>query len=344
MKVAILSRPGDCFPNIIATGLSEMLKELNVESKIFYDAIPYLMRLLPFSEKPKRWSNNFHFRVYNKLKNYKQDKALFREISQYEVIILAECLPNAFWKNFLAIETFKKKLGQKPVIPYLDAFIGNAPLHTKMWFDGDDYSAERYVYHLCPAECTEISLPDKSNWKAIGINISRSGLHPVKKNGFTAVVDFAQNGYESYRQQQLSVLQELGINTIVLEGRYPIAEIREIYKQASVFFLAFPETYGLPIAECLASGSYIFTPDSGWPMSWRLNKDPMPWGPGTLPECFKVYNGREDLSKQLIGLRNNYDTANTPVSVHDCFMKYYRSFYYGDSQALLSVLKKFGTV
>ena len=68
MRIAILTRPGACFPNIISMGLSNMLTRLRFEHKIFDNAIPFLMRLLPFSEQPKRWANNFHYRVYNKLK------------------------------------------------------------------------------------------------------------------------------------------------------------------------------------------------------------------------------------------------------------------------------------
>jgi hypothetical protein len=341
MRVAILTRPGACFPNLISLGLSDMLRQLEIEHKIFDDAIPFLMRLLPFSEQPKRWANNFHFRVYNKLKYRKQDNQLLSELKKFDLIILSECLPNAFWKNYLAIETLKTKLNSKPIFSYTDAFIKNAPLHQKMWFDGDDYGADRFNVNLCPSPVTEIRNKPSANWKAIGVNISISGLKPIIKKEFIAVVDFAQKGYELYREQQLVVLSKLGIKTIVLEGRYPIEEIRKIYQQASVFFLAFPETFGLPIAECLASGTCIFTPNSGWPMAWRLDEKPMPWGTGSLPNCFKVYQNEEELEQQLLMLRQQFDGEKTPLQVFDTFIKHYSDFYYGNLDALKEILLQY---
>ena len=341
MKVAILTRPGACFPNIISLGLSDMLNQLGVENRIFDEAIPFLMRLLPFSEKPKRWANNFHFRVYNKLKHRKQDNQLLNELKNYDLIILSECLPNAFWKNYLAIETLKARLNNKPIFSFTDAYIDNAPLHQKMWLDGDDYDASRFAINLCPSPVTEIRKKTSANWKAIGVNISISKLKPVIKKEFVAVVDFEQYGYEPYREQQLAVLKRLGIKTIELKGRYPFEEIRKIYQQAAVFFLAFPETFGLPIAENLASGTCIFTPNSGWPMAWRLDENPMPWGTGQLPDCFKVYQNEEELEKQLLLLKQQFDGEKTPLQVFDTFIKHYSNFYYGDVNSLKEVLLQY---
>jgi hypothetical protein len=320
-------------------GLSDMLRQLGIEHKVFDNAIPFLMRLLPFSEQPKRWSNSFHFRVYNKLKYRKHDNQILSELQTYDLIILSECLPNAFWKNYLAIETLKRRLHNKPIFSYTDAFIDNAPLHQKMWFDGDDYGAERFKVNLCPSLVTEVRSEPADNWKAIGINISISNLKPTVKKEFIAVVDFEQKGYEPYREQQLAVLSKLGIKTIELKGRYPIAEIRKIYQEASIFFLAFPETFGLPIAECLASGAFIFSPNSGWPMAWRLDEKPMPWGPGVLPDCFKIYSSEQDLEAQLLKLRQVYDGSQTPFKVFETFQQYYPHFYHGDKAALKGVLQ-----
>lgn len=337
VKVAICTRTGDCFPNIISRGLSDLLNQLRIEHKVFDNSIPFLMRLLPLNEKPTRWHNSFHYRVYNKLKYHKQDRQLLQQLKKFDIIILSECLPNAFWKNYLAIETLKEKLN-KPVLSYTDAYIENAPLHRKLWLGANDNGAERFAKNLCPSPVTELKSKENDNWKAIGVNISVSGLKPVVKKEIIAVVDFAQKGYEAYREQQLSVLKKLGIKTIVLEGRYPIKQIREIYQQAAMFFLAFPETFGLPIAECLAGGAYIFTPQSGWPMAWRLDEQPMPWGPGKLADCFKVYANEDELVHQLVEIIQHYDKEKTPLKVFDSFMRHYPTFYYGDGQALKEVL------
>ncbi|HEY4875338.1 MAG TPA: hypothetical protein VIH86_07185 [Puia sp.] len=341
MKIAILSRPGDCFPNIISIGLSNMLTQLKKEHKIFYDAIPFLMRLLPLTEKPRHWSNSFQFRIRNKIKYYNHDKKFLKELKEYDIFILSECVPNAFWKNYLAIETFKKAVKNKPVLCYLDAYLENAPRHKKMLLDDKDAGISRYNFNLCPSPVTEITNADRSNWSAIGIDLTKSDLSPVKKKEFIAVLDFSQPGYEVQRQQQQKALQKLNIKTIALEGRYKIEEIRKIYREASVFFLSFPETFGLPIAECLACGTKIFTPESGWPMSWRLNKNPESWANGELPDCFTVYDNEDDLVNQLQKMRDSYDLEKSPQLVFNTFINHYSTFYYGDVNALQVVLDKF---
>lgn len=340
MKIAILSRPGDCFPNIISLGLGDMLERVGAEYKIFYEGIPFLMRQLPFREQPRHWSNNFHYRVYNKIKYRRPDRKLLDDLKGFDIIVLSECLPNAYWKNYLDIETLGRKLGNKPVISYTDAFIDNAPLHRNKWLDSVDHGKERYTVNLCPSAVTEIRGEPAADWKAIGVNISMSGLGPVRKKEFVAVMDFAQQGYEAYRDQQLRVLNKLGIKTIVLEGRYKKEDIRRIYGEGAVFFLAFPETFGLPIAECLACGTYILTPDTGWPMSWRLDQHPLPWGSGILADCFRSYNGEEELTQLLQKMRDEYDPEKTPQYVYDTFIRYYPQFYFGNDKALKEVMEQ----
>ncbi|MBO9200148.1 MULTISPECIES: glycosyltransferase [Niastella] len=338
MKVAILSRSGPCFPNIISIGLSDMLNHLEIETKIFYDGIPLLMRLLPFKETPKHWYNNLQYRIRNKIKYYKQDQKLLQEIKQYDIVIVAECLPNALWKNFLAIEEFKKRV-QKPVGSYFDGSVHIAPIHGRMLFDGEDYADDRYDFNLFVSSVIELKKKSYTpKQKVIGVNFQQAGLKPTAKERFIAVIDFEQKGYEAYRQQQINILKKLGIETIILEGRYPIEEIRSIYSKAAVFFMAFPETFGLPLAENLASGTYIFTPDSGWPMAWRLDDNPMPWGPGVLPDCFKVYSNEQDLEAQLLQMKEDYNGKKAPFDVFNTFIKHYSDFYYGSLKSLKAIL------
>lgn len=320
-----------------------MLRQLGIEHKLFHEAIPFLMRLLPFSEKPKRWSNSFHFRVYNKWKHRQQDKKLLTELSGYDLIILSECLPNALWRNYLAIEELKRRVGV-PVGSYSDGSMEIAPIHKRMVLDADDADETRFDFNLFVSDIIELRKKDyPANQQVIGLDLQYTGLAPLKRKEFIAVVDFAQDGYAAYREQQLRVLQSLGIKTIVLEGRYPIHEIRAIYQQAAVFFMAFPETFGLPIGECLASGTMVLTPDSGWPMAWRLDENPMPWGDGSLPDCFGVYKSDEELAALLTRIRQDYDLEATPKAVFETYLKYYPRHYFGDKEGLHGALTRFAS-
>ncbi len=338
MKIAIFSRPGACFPNVISIGLSKLLDELGAENKIFYDSIPMLMRLLPLHKKQKRWHNSFQFRVRNKLSNFFRDRKLIKEVNQFDAIIISECYPNAFWKNYFAIEELKKKFSGV-LISYTESPLDSAPVNKAKQLDADDYDESIYDYNLFVAGLMEVKTAIHPNQAVIGVNISCSNaLMPAVRKEFVAVVDFPQTGFESYRNQQLLVLDRLGIKTVVLEGRYPIEAIRKIYSEASVFFLSFPETYGLPISECLACGTYIFTPDSSWPMAWRLNENPASMGPGLLPDCFRVYQDENDLEAKLSALIKTYDVSKTPVQVFRIYLDSYEKFYRGDKKELERLL------
>lgn len=136
-------------------------------------------------------------------------------------------------------------------------------------------------------------------------------------------------------------MESLGIKTIQLEGKYPIEEIRRIYNQASAFFISFPETFGLPIAECLACGAYIFSPDSSWPMSWRLDENPVSMGPGVLPDCFQIYRDKEELRNMLTVLLAQFDPEQTPLKVFNTYKANYSRFYSGNQSGIKNILDQF---
>jgi hypothetical protein len=342
MKIAIISRSGPCFPNIISQGLMHSLKQLDNHVDIFYEGIPFLMRLLPLSKRPKRWHNNWHFRLRNKIIFYLKDKAFIKTLNNYDIIIISECYPNAFWKNYFAIEELRK-LYKGKVVSYTEAPIEAAPANKLRHFDEDDYDETRFNYNLFVTDRMEIEWVLNEKQSKFGINLTyNKKLVPKTKTNFIAVVDFAQPGYENIRATQLAILKKLEIETIVLEGRYPIEEIQEIYRNAAIFFMAFPETFGLPIAECLACGTMIATPSSSWPMAWRINENPKSNEEGTLPsQCFKVYKNETDLEQMLIDLQQNFDFIETPLKVVREFKNVYSHFYNGNIEALKSMMKDF---
>lgn len=333
MKIAILSRPGPCFPSIISEGLQQMLQELNIESNIHYNGISVIMRLLPMNEKPRRWKSNFQFRIRDKLWNYFSDRRLLNELKKCDAIVISECYPNAFWRDYFAIATLKKIVKGK-VISYTEGPLDSAPGIKQSLLSADDYPEDIYDYNLFVSELIEVrKKAHPPRQYEIGMNIIYEGFQLNKKTGFTALIDFAQPGFEQFREQQKRVLKKLNIPFIELEGKYQLDAIRQLYQQASVFFLAFPESIGLPIAECLASGTYIFVPDEKWPMAWRL---PVEECPSTmmLPDCFKVYHSDRELEFEIHQLSKGYDVQTTPRLVFDTFIKHYSKFYKGNISAL----------
>lgn len=337
-RIAILARSGGCFPNIVALGLKHQFEKEGAICKVF-DGIPSLMRMLPLTQKPRRWKSNLKYRFYNKLKYLKQDRELTRQLKTFDVVVLAECFPNALWKNYLAIEVLRKKT-KKQIWSYTDGPVSSAPVHAEMHFRTDELKNEvRFDKNLFLTNIIEVRGQLSPSQKVVGLDLTYTNLKPVEKKEFIAVVDFAKSGYEFFREQQIATLKKLNIETIVLQGRYSIEEIRLIYQKASVFFLAFPETFGLPIAECLSTGTYIFTPSSSWPMAWRLDAEPGSWEPGILPDCFCVYKNVAELETLILDVKKKYHSIDTPKKVQNTYLEHYPNYYKGNQVAIKELLQ-----
>jgi hypothetical protein len=147
---------------------------------------------------------------------------------------------------------------------------------------------------------------------------------------FFAIVDFEQKGFEKYRINQIEALTQLEIPFGSFEKRMTMEKIRKYYQTACILFLEFPEAFGVPIAECLACGTIIFTPSATWPMSWRLNDTE----PVQLPSCFVVYNDLEDLKNKLKDYKENFDPEISPKKVFDNFILHYPDLYYGNQSSV----------
>jgi len=340
MQIAILTRIDESSPKVLAQGLHHMLDKLGVTSRIYWESHGLLRRLLPLFKQPRHWYLYPHRRLQDKLIHYSEDRQLLRELSKYSAIVFCECIPNALWRNYFDVESLRRRLPGIPILLYAVQYLGNVPTMQQRLAEEGDFGIERYDWHLAVSEVTELRGKPAPPWSASGLDLEHAGLRPAPKKEFTAVVDFAQKGYERYRQEQLAVLRDLAIPTIVLEGRYTLVEIRGIYQEASVFFIQSPESFGVPIAECLHSGAYVFTPHSGWPMAFRLDEEPQVAGPGMLPDIFRVYRDAEGLRQQLIDLRQSYDPVRDPYRISATFRKTYPTFWTGNLEALRDVVAR----
>lgn len=337
MRVAIITRNENRSPKVLALNLHSQLQRAGIESEIIY-ATDYLKRLRPFhfSRQGMRmlWEKGMHFL---------EDDKLLRRLKTFDVLILSECIPNAFWRNHYAIEELKRKT-RRPVMLLEVYYLGNAPTQIEKLKASGHPLLERFDWHLSVSPVTEVRLPEATPWSCIGLDLSATGLKPSAKRELIALVDFPHPGYERYRELQLNVLAELGIKTICLEGAYTIEEIRACYQQASFYFMQSSEAFGLPIAESLSCGAVVFTGSSAWPMSWRLDEAPTVHGEGKLGEgLFYVYESKDELKAQLQQLMQTYDLTRTPFDVFDRFVSKYPHYYYGRASALKKVLEQFAT-
>jgi hypothetical protein len=335
LKIAILSRPDYRSPRILAESLRYQLKNVGINADIFHN-IDVLTRLYSFQDQAHKYK--YHFWLRKKFQSFFQDHMFLKKLKQYDAIVICECTPNGFWKDHYNVEKLKC-LTRRPVLYYEVYYLGNAPTQINSLLANAHPAIERYDYHLAITDTTEVRNAS-GPWSCIGLDLRYTELKPSAKNEFTVLIDFAQPGYEAYRNDQLIVLSELGFKVISLSGNYTTNEIRALYLKSSVLLLQSPEAFGLPIAECLAAGVQIFTPSSSWPMSWRLDENPQIFGEGKLPDIFTIYNSKEDLRNKLVALKANYNLVSTPIAVFNTFVRYYPHFYSGNETETLNVIRR----
>jgi hypothetical protein len=305
-----------------------MLVEQNVEVNILYE-LSFLTRMVSFKDS----GLSFYFWLKRKWLNFSHDRKILRILRLVDAIVVSECIPNGFRKQLYNIGKLKQ-ITQLPIIIYEVYALENAPTQLDDLAHNNDPSLQLYDGHLYVSSVTEIRTDIASNSFCIGLSGKNWKLFPKPKKDMLALLDFPQVGFEKYRAIQVLALQRSGIPFIMLEGSYSIQAIREIYSNASIYFMQSFEAFGLPLLESLCTGTQIFTPDSGWPMSWRLDEKPEVHGPGILPDCFTVYDGEDDLLQKLLLFKENYNPDETPVQVFKEFIKHYSVFYEGDQLEL----------
>jgi hypothetical protein len=334
MKFAILTRPDFRSPHILAESLKLQLLQLGQSAEVFYD-----LSLLNRMVSPKKSKLSFHFWLKRKLKYFISDNRLIKKIKQYDAVVISDCIPNGFLKKLYNVEKFKRII-KRPVGIYEVYYLGSAPTQIKKLEENNDALSDRYDFHLSISNVTEIKQPPGENCFPIGIKSQSWNLKPLLKKEIIAIIDFAFPGNESIRKSQINALNKAGIKYISLERSYTIEEIRAMYQQGAIYFMQSYEAFGLPILECLCAGCQIFTAESWWPMSWRLNPYPQVHGDGILPECFTVYNSEEELEEKLLAFKEGYDFVKTPKRVFNNFLQNYPSFYEGNDKELQRLLKR----
>ena len=138
------------------------------------------------------------------------------------------------------------------------------------------------------------------------------------------------------RAIQILALEKTKTPYTVLHGRYPMAEIRKIYRQTSLYFLAHLEAFGLPIVEVQACGGLIFTPYARWAWAHFDKPDLCLPGEGPLSDNFRVYhNDLDKLCAMIEEARKEFD-AKKNLAV---FLQQDGKFLNGDQEKLSDFLQ-----
>ncbi|MDO6439502.1 hypothetical protein Q4534_18905 [Cyclobacterium sp. 1_MG-2023] len=337
-KIAIVTKPNYSSPRILANCLQAVFSQTEgIQSEVFHKLFVF-KRLLEYKRVAKNY-NFFTWKAYQ-LIHYIQDQLFLSKLKKFDAVVIVECSPKCYLNDTFDFVKLKQELKDIPMIYHGVYYLGNAPTMVSYLDAGGHHQEDIFDWHLAVSEVTEIRSKPKAPWNQIGLNLKSTGLVPVPKKEHLALIDFYRPGYEEARNEQKKALEAVGIPYIELSGSYTIDEIREVYKKATFYFLQFPESFGLPIAECLSCGAYVFTPDTSWGMAWRQDEEVEVHGPGKLADCFVVYDGQEDLQKKLLQYKAEYDLEKTPEEVFQIFTENYPDYYYGNKRELDQFIDK----
>ncbi len=332
MKIAILSTNHAGHTSILAEDLYRMLTRIGVESKIFIFGIPLLLN---FKDKDHKLAH-----VKNKTKHVLLN-AYLNQLATFDIIVVVAHVPIAYMTQ-LQIENIRNKYPQKPIVLYELIYLpiiggwekalreGNLRYGIK---EGGHYGLERYDWYLLASDQYEhyIGSSHKIAYSIIGLDIDDGSLFLAEKSEFLTVIDFEQPQFPQERLIQIKALEETHTRYLLLEGRYPIKEIRRIYQRTCIFLIQFLESFGLPICELQACGSYIFTPYAKWCPSHWLQPQPEPPLPGKLSPNFIVYNNdKDELIRKIEWVKDSYN----PKIIVDTFMEYHKRFFNGNLDEL----------
>ena len=332
MKVAILSPTNPSSPFILAENLHSRLKGLGISSKVFF-CHDLLHRLCDRKKSGKK----LHFHVRQRMRHAIQDHQTLSRLSTFDAIVLADYIPTAYNPGYFGIVALRARTN-RPVYIYEVYSPHNAPsieAVIRSRFQSDPVQHFDGILHV--ASTTEIKGTPYPNSFHIGLESKAWNLAPQSSEKISVLVDFEQPGREKARNMQIQLLEQLGIEHTILEGRYSIEEIRKLYAQSSHYIIQSPEAFGLPICENLNLGTQILTEKAHWPMSWRHGNDIQSFTDGELPNYFHVFENEDGLRNILTHARH-HQTLETSEEVRRKFTEDYPAYYHGAEEGMLKWL------
>lgn len=351
MRVAIMADNADNFVKPRAEGLKRMLSKLNIESKVFYNGLHFLDHQIikkPFEwSSPKSLARSVYHRVYSK--EGRAFKNFWKELGTFDVMVVVETIPTAFLRYHLSrIEEFRLVYPHIPVVLYSSIYLGTLGEWIGFLKRGGDYhnfikgsnhfGLERYDWYLIGSATTDFPLAKGFQpLSVIGCDLDDGSLYPEQNGKFSALVDFERPNHMYERAIQIMALEKTKTPYTVLHGRYPMAEIRKIYRSSAIYFIAHLEAFGLPIVETQASGCLVFSPYSKWCWAHYHKPDLTIPGEGPLSPNFKIYHNQLDTLCELIeDAKQSFD----PEHVVKTFKEWDGHFFTGNMEALKDFVDK----
>src|SRR5690554_4698057 len=207
-KIAIVTKPKNASPKVLAKCLYDFLKVNGCQADLFYK-INVFKRLLDYAAVKSQY--NFFSWVIYKAIHFIPDQLFLRKLRNYDAIVIAETCPRVFYKELYDFVRLKEMIGKIPLVYYEVYYVKTAPTIIRKINQEGHNLPEIFDWHLAASEVSEIRLKPSPPWSQIGLYLKSSGLQPLPKKEVFALVDFERWGHEEIRRKQIETLEALNI-------------------------------------------------------------------------------------------------------------------------------------
>lgn len=292
LKVAILTSSSYRSPLFLAEGLGRMLTRLGVSSQVFPQGMSWLSAI-----------RNSKGGAGDRIKKAIAESKL-KQLDDSDVIVVAGTV--GLLKD---MDLFDPLLAlKKPVLHYQVFYLGGSPY----WLEKvssralDSFDGFLGVSGIHDAEPIQ-----REKFFHVGMDVLPQCAFEAKRD-FVALLDFDRPDYAEERALHQRVLKKLNIQAIELKGEYSFKDIEAIYNKVALNFVAFPESFGVPVSQLQFYGSVVAAPSKMWvkrhallPAHSIFRDD----GSAPFSGNFLFYENEQDLINKLVELRRFYSAS-----------------------------------
>jgi hypothetical protein len=293
LKVAIVTGSQYRSPLFLAEGLVRMLSRLGISSRVFPQGMSWLNAI-------KTPTGGIGGQIKMAVA-----KTRMRQLEEFDVIVVAGTV--GVLKD---LELFGPLLAMnKPVLHYQVFYLGGSPhwlgrVSARALDAFDGFLGVSGIHDAEPIQ------PEK--FFHIGMDVLPQCAFEAKRD-FVALLDFDRPDYAEERALHQHVLKQLKVPTIELNGEYSFKEIEAVYNKVALNFVAFPESFGVPVSQLQFYGSVVAAPSKMWvkrhailPTHSIFSDD----GSAPFSGNFLFYENEQDLIDRILDLRNRYAASH----------------------------------
>ena len=292
LKVAILTSPRYRSPLFLAEGLGRMLARLGVSNQVFPQGMTWLNAI-------RNLNSGYGQRIKAAIA-----QSRLKQLADFDVIVVAGTV--GVLKD---LDLFTPVLAlKKPVLHYQVFYLGGSPY----WLEKvpsralDCFDGFLGVSGIHDAEPIE-----RDKFFHIGMDVFPQCAFAAKRE-FVALLDFPAPEYANERALHQRVLKKLNIPMIELKGDYTFKEIESLYNKVALYFVATPESFGVPVSQLQFYGGMVAAPSKQWVRRHAMLPTHSVFRDGDTPPFsgnFMFYENEQGLTDKILDLKKHYSAT-----------------------------------